>query len=784
MDNNEAIKRINIVGTSQKSTAEIRKLPNRRYEIILFVGDQKIYRKKLIEPENDKIVDLLTVSDLDFISFSAISNTANEIDNIIRAMKLLDVVADEYEDISDTPVTQVKDVLEEKIESEEKKLEVSGPGDTVLLELPMTAGAVAEIRFLGGDTFEINFYQDNSKICSETVSHPNNESLINILAASKVDFISLSAIELAAERLEEKISTFSKMVSTSQEPRSASKSPSLVKDLFEMDEEALDSQVLSAVDSSQEKTPPAEALDDDSIFLTEVKVPYSPSSIIKIYKKGSEFKLSFIQDGKFLSSVDIKPDITEDDLTVIISNSGLSFIGMTVILDCAEGVIAVIKDHEKFLHVDKDVVEEKEPGVREESLTEEKIDIVEEEINLEEYQSPSDIEALISALKKSVDQNRPTLMKEIEIKVKTKGVTAKIFRQGEDNWFFHIFQKNKPVSKMMKLNSIDQDEVFRVLNNGVPQTSLSELASAAESAFADLKILASQTQDDLILTQVVNHFAAIIDKHEEEGNLEEASKLSKSLLEKFKELNNSEGISKFGQKTALYYEKQGRISESALLRVNLVDYFLANLQNLYEAREFVDNTLDFLINDPLRQYMDAAELCVKFTESCIERKNYVLGVEYALKAAKFYKEADLPVALTDTCFKYGKDFLDIAFMKEKEPEKTIEEAAAEKTEDEKTPAEEIEEPTRREKFIQGGGLYPPTIKRKKSRKRKESRKRKRVKSASGKITIIDDREREENKKKIIAGAVKLFNAALEAHESRKDKFELIEGVTNVIIWMR
>ncbi|MFW9993239.1 MAG: tetratricopeptide repeat protein [Candidatus Odinarchaeota archaeon] len=785
--NDEAIKRLNITGTSKKSSVEIRKLPNKRYEFIFFADGQRIFHKKTFggSPDNDKLVDMLAASGLDFISFSAMGTTANEIETVTRAMELLDVVADEYTEddessipfMQETPVKTIEEEKSDKLDELLTSTSVTPMEDgTARIKLPMSAGAVVEIRLLGKQKVELNFYQDSIKIYSQTLKNPDNETLLDLLATSGVEFSSLSGISHAADDLEKKIVEL-RTTGKEQEiviPKKEKKvsEARTVDDLLAIDEEKEEQE--TAAESLGETLVPTEPVEEGT-FLTDVKVPYSPSSLISVYQVGKEFKLIFKEDGRTLSFAEVKSEMDEDELTVIISNSGMNFIGMTVILDCAEAVLGVIKKPEQYFSseiIDEERLEDHEVTL-EEPVTKEEEEL---DLNLDEYRTPADIENLIIALKKSVDQNKPTLMKEIEIKIKTKGVTAKIFRQGESTWFFQIFQKKEAISNMMKLNSVDQDEVFRVLNNGVPQTSLSELASAAEEAYSELGILASQSQDDLILTQVVNHFNKVIESHENNNELDQARELSKSLLEKFKKLNNAEGISKFGQKTAAYYESQGRLAESAQLRVDLVDYLLENLQHLHEAKEFVDITLDFLVNAPLNRYLDAAELCIKFADTCIERDETLLGVDYVKRSTAFYKNADLPVALTDACFKYGKLFLDLVFeskVKEEEEEKIEEE-------EEKIEEESEQEPSRREKFLYGGG-FSGAIKKKRVEK-KDTKKKGRQKATFD--PKAEEKKQQERKEKIIAGAVELFRTALEVHETRKDKFELIEGVTNVILWMR
>ncbi|MHA2295982.1 MAG: hypothetical protein ACXAEU_03405 [Candidatus Hodarchaeales archaeon] len=776
MSQNEAIRRLDLTGTSQKSSVEIRKLPNKRYEFIFFVEDKKVFQQKVFggSPDNDKLVDMLAGSGIDFISFSAIATAANDIENITRAMELLDIVADEYIDDQE-PVASTKQgasitTTEDELSSDLDKQQAFGATMSeeegiVRMELPMAAGAIAEARLLDDQNVELIFFQESNKIHSQVLSNPNNEALLDLLAISGVEFTSISAISQAADDLEQKIAVL-RSIGIKQEPSAYVKSVSI-------DEKDSEDQI-TADELAGEVRTPVKAVDDGT-FLTDVKVPYSPGSLISVYQLDVNFNLVFKQEGNVLSSSSIKADIDEDELTIVISNSGMNFIGMTVILDCAEAVLDVIQNPDKYLVTEKIADETTGDHIETVEETVEKKE-EEEDINLEEYRTPADIENLIVALKKSVDQNKPTLMKELDVKVKAKGVTTRIFRQGEDTWYFQVFQKGESISNMMKLNSVDQDEVFRVLNNGVPQTSLSELASAAESVYNELKVLASQSQDDLILTQVVGHFSKIIEDHEKNKKLDQARELSKSLLEKFKKLNNAEGISKFGQKTAAFYESQGRLSESAQLRVELVDYLLENLQNLNEAKEFVDSTLDFLVNDPLNRYMDAAELCIKFTDTCIERKDLLLGVGYAQRSSAFYKEANLPFALTDTCFKYGKLFLDLVFEPIVKEEKiTKEEEVKEEKEKEKDT-----KPTRKERFVGGG--FSGAIRKKKVKKKEITRKKGRAKKSYD--PKDEEKKFQEMKEKTITGVVELFKTALEVQESRKDKFELVEGITNIILWMR
>ncbi|HKZ42930.1 MAG TPA: hypothetical protein VJ044_18365, partial [Candidatus Hodarchaeales archaeon] len=428
-------------------------------------------------------------------------------------------------------------------------------------------------------------------------------------------------------------------------------------------------------------------------------------------------------------------------------------------------------------------------------------------IDYSQFRKPEDIEALVSAIRKSMRTDRPVMVREGSVPV-VKHIGYRVYRQGENKWSIEFFDSKDNVNlsqRPWKIKEMNFDEVFRAVNNGIPQVSLSVANDAAESLYSDLKFIADRPADDLIFGQVVSHFEKIVNDYERANDLTGAIHLSTELMRRLETLNNASGVAKLGSRIATMYEKQNRVAESAQLRKEVFPKLLSS-GDFQAARDFLDTSLD-LFTAKSKNYLDAAQLSNDFVTVALKRrKDLVLAVKYIKMASEFYKQANLPLAQADHDLRYGRIILQLLkgqeppgyFEASEEVPKVIQEEKEDKKgkKDKKDKKEKVVTSKAVEKEVMTFDEDPfaePAVEEKMAVgvAEKETKKAK-PKSASPSPTAATAgfpgaerfELRAESLKSIVEATVQLFLDAVNVYESRRDRYEVLETVTDVVLLYR
>ena len=105
--------------------------------------------------------------------------------------------------------------------------------------------------------------------------------------------------------------------------------------------------------NEKEKTEEREPQIKDSLFITELKIPYSNETSIKIFlnELTNEFNLKFCKDDWEIESKTVSSDLDEDQAWELLSNMNIEVVSMATILDVAQDLLKVIKDPKKYIEV-------------------------------------------------------------------------------------------------------------------------------------------------------------------------------------------------------------------------------------------------------------------------------------------------------------------------------------------------------------------------------------------------------------------------------------------------
>lgn len=650
--------------------------------------------------------------------------------------------------------------------------------DVLVIELPYTAGVVVHVRHEQGK-YEFTFFQHEIKVFDQIIEEINEDSIVELLAESGIEYTSFSAISGISTALVKQIDEKNESYNVSKEKERVSSTDAelemIVKDSIDeiYESENIQNDVQTEVKETIIDT-------EGATQLKNLPVPYEEGSILEIFWYGGKnYLITYKSVNGLISSEKITSDMEDSTLFEIFRNIGIDFFSMAVGFELAENLIEIMKDPGQYISMQKEenLIESVhiDGEIAKEEIIEKDTAISIDPLN---YREPEDVERFILDLRKaSTSQDSTVLMKEIPVKG-VKQTICKIWRRG-DTWLFSFYKKGKEVTSQTKLKSVTREDTFKMINNGVPQISLSHVDDATDHIWQILKSLASRTQEDLLITQVVSHFTNVIEDHEAKNEKNKAQRLSKALLDKFIEMNNGEGIYKFGVKVANYYEIDKKFKDSASLRIRLAETLFEE-GDLTSIKEFVDDCLNFFSRSDVDQNMDAAKLAVKFTDKCIELRDLSKASNYALKAARFYKNANLPIALTDLTSKYGEILLKMTFGEDElstDDKKDIEVEEEEIFEQEKK-----EEKKSSYRFDRRLGPQYPDLQKKRRKEQEEGKKGKKIKTgdSSKTDTFLSTNEISDVKNDV----VELIDITLDAQEERKDKYEFVELLKTSIKWFR
>lgn len=547
---------------------------------------------------------------------------------------------------------------------EEEKIKVEDITGQFLLEFKVPYSESSVDFFLNDTELIVVFKKEGKEESRTNVSGvPSEDDAYELVDKSGItdSFTSMSLIYDVSEKIIEVATEPEKFL-----PKEESKEEEISSESTgEIDTSQTDDTIVEeVVEEEDESTAELRKIIDSGTFVTELKIPYSHESSLKIYwnEENNEFALQVWRGEKEVDLKGADNKLDEDGAWEIFNSSDIEFISMSVIYDAAEDIIKIVQDPESYIEkeVAEDIDDESFEGFDREKEKELPVDF-------DQFKKPDDIEPLLQAIKKSLAKaTKPILVMEQTIKPMPK-VGFKVFRQGEEGWqldFYNVKSGKILTQRPAKLKGVTSEEIFKAVNNGIPQVTLSAVSDAAEFVFEVIKHLAERPADDLAFNQVVSHFEKIIDEHEGNNEIEEAIELTEGLMNKLEELGNPSGVSKFGLRLAKYFEGQDKIADSAKHRLDLIPK-LIEMRDLQALRDFVDDSLE-LFTTTAKRPLDAAQISVDFAEVVLKRKDLTLAMKYIKEASSHYNEANISRALADHNFRFSKLYLQI--LRGDEPE--------------------------------------------------------------------------------------------------------------------
>ncbi|MFW9928004.1 MAG: tetratricopeptide repeat protein [Candidatus Thorarchaeota archaeon] len=795
----------------------------RQFYVVFAKKNEELFRTEIIGNLNEKkAYKLIDEAKLQFVSLSVSAQVVEKLLDIIQFPQKYDVIANEAQ-LKRGVTSKLKSTggkpkqfLKEQVSKTSQPPQEDKPKPVSIIGIPDDAGILLddyEMPYSGKShvhtyynkkipQFTVVFFKDDGITNIAKIGEkPQAEEVTEAISSSKIDFVSMSTIFTITDHIMEIISNPNERLmklegKTDIEEISASSKVEVSKSDKVKDLDETLSETNKEIDIGN--------------FITEIQIPYSHNTSCKAFHniKTGMFALSFWRDGQEIDQYILEKSSSEDDIGEKLSNSKVEFISMSVIYDIASELSNIFSDPDKYVQKQLEQLEKKSKSLQENvSDTNYVPEIKEEEIPVDYslYRKPEDIDSLIEVLKKSLGTDRPIMVREGNVE-KLKDIGYRIYRQGENIWSMEFFnKKDKTIltQRPMKLKQVNFDEVFRVVNNGIPQITLSAVNDASEGVYNDLKLVAERPADDLIFNQIVNHFEKIIDEYESTSDLKGAIALTNGLMKKLDSLNNASGVAKFGTRLAKLYEMQDKFPESAKLRQEIFPKLLES-GDFQAAKEFLDNSLDLFTNN-LNRYLDAAQMAVEFGDTILKKKkDLLLSVQYIKNASDYYKSGSLPVAQAEHNLKYGKLYLQILYGEE--PLNLFEPEGQEKPDSENNkddgkingvpkfdsfsfnddPFKEIVEDENLDEISTKEIEQTNKTEYKISTKKKEKPKSKADQSKDESLFPGASRFdlRSESINNIINSVLELFDEAISVYETRKDRFEVLENITEIILIFR
>ncbi|OLS27512.1 MAG: hypothetical protein HeimC3_02910 [Candidatus Heimdallarchaeota archaeon LC_3] len=789
----------------------------RRFHVLFVKNDQELHRAEIVGNINEKkAYKIVDEAKLELVQLSSSAQIVENLIDIVQSPEKYEIIATEVQIKLGNKDKDTKDSIprgqDEKLEADkapkEEPISLLGIPDTAgkLLddfELPYSGGSKLQSFFNKTEAkFTFVFYKDSGIIyIHETTEKLDSDQVTEIISSSNIEFVSMTVIYDIADHIIDIMNnpaSYPKGISISNSessvpPVTDTGMRDSIEEISTVDSPVIDSKVENVIEEVE--------IGD---YITAVSIPYSHDTICKVFynSETAKFALSFWRDNQEVDQALAEKKSTEDDIVSILSNAKIEFISMSVVYDAASEIQSIFEDPDKFVHARK-AEQAKTASVKTGDETGQETVVVEEEapIDYSQFRKPEDIDALINVVKRSLGTDRPIMVREGKV-AGLKNIGFRIFRQGENIWSMEFFkQKDNSIltQRPMKLKEVNFDEVFRVVNNGIPQITLSAVNDAAEGVYNDLKLVADRPADDLIFNQVVNHFEKVIIEHEDSKDLKGAIKLTEGLMKKLEELESASGVAKFGTRLAKLYEKQNKFPDSAKLRQDIFPNLL-NSGDYQASREFLDDSLDLFTNK-LNRFLDAAQMSLEFGDRVLKKKkDLLLGLQYFKEASINYKKANLPVAQADHNLKYAKlylqllrgeespDFFDLdpdlnESSKKEDTTTVVNEVTSFSFEEDPfaVPAEDEGE-SKDETELEKKEIDQKTdqIQKEKSKSKKDKEKKEVDKFPGSKRFDL----RPESIEKIVNSIVEFFLEAISIHEARKDRFEVLESITEVILQFR
>jgi hypothetical protein len=373
--------------------------------------------------------------------------------------------------------------LETEYEGEKSESEKSPPisGEHLLdFKVPYSESSVS--FYLSGKDILAIFNKGDKEASRKTISGiPTEDEAYAIVDASGITdtFSSMSLIYDVSEKIVQVCSDPEKFIPVKEEEKAPSIDGSDVvsEETTKIEDLGVEKDVKAKEDD--EELIKLRNIVETGTFVTELKIPYSHDTSVKVYwdETNNEFALLFWREGKEVDLIGTNNKLDEDGAWELFNGANIEFISMSVIDDAAQDIIRIVQDPEGHIKVEKasDIDDESFEGFEREEEEELPVDF-------DQFTKPEHIEPLLQEIKKILAKsNKPVMVMEQKIDPMPK-VGFKVFRKGE-TWSldFYSVKDGKILSQRpAKLKAINSDEIFKAVNNGIPQVTLTEVSDAAD----------------------------------------------------------------------------------------------------------------------------------------------------------------------------------------------------------------------------------------------------------------------------------------------------------------
>ncbi len=543
--------------------------------------------------------------------------------------------------------------------------------NVAVIELPYTESVSCYLERKGKYLWSFTFVKDGAKVLFKgNVLNPDQDKLIESITENMADYFSsygISGLKAAVSRILDVIENPSNYTWQNREDSDIlNKIPEDVAEIKEEKEIPLTDirvtdetkETLLEVEEIKETEEPLSETIKTSIskiseekpelLLKEIVVEGGKTTLQIYARNPNEWKIMAIQ-GRSESPFVINISSTVVDDVADKLNEQLEFFSFSGAYDAAEKLVDVLNNIDEYFPK-----EEVSLSSGDETSIEEMPSL--EEI-VKELRTAEDVDRYIELMKDSVkDEERIAFLKDTRIS-HVEDITGHIYRRGADKWLLSFSSTNtgESLSKTLQINELTEEDVARVLNQGIPQISLSAALLAAEKVLQIIQELRQRPQEELVINQAVEHFLEVVQEHKD---IEKATELSIELLRKFGELKNSLGVIKFGSKAISLLDMREKYSDANKLRMDITDQLLELDVDLFI--EFADESINKLIER--EQLLDASKLCGMLVDALISRySEYRVDlrviVQYMKKTVEVLQKADLMRTLAEHSVEYGEFLL-------------------------------------------------------------------------------------------------------------------------------
>ena len=536
-----------------------------------------------------------------------------------------------------------------------------------VIELPYTESVSCFLERKGKYLWSFTFVKDGATVLFKgNILNPSADKLIELISENMSEYFAsygVSGLNAAVNKILDVIENPQNYTWKEKEEVTILKLPVEDKKVIEEKKPPVDVEkdikkkeepLIDIEKTSESEDQPKEALEIPSPILTEDKPEILVKEIsveggkttLQIHAKDAQEWRIIAIHGQPPSPTEIKISSTVVDAVADTLNEQLEFFSFSGAYDAAEKLLDVLNNIVDYLPKEEVTVSSSD-----DVLTEERPSLEDE---IKKLRTAEDVDRYIELMKDSVkDEDRMAFLKDVRIS-HVEDVTGHIYRRGADKWLlsFSSTSTGESMSKPMPIAELIEEEVARVLNQGIPQISLSAALFAADHVLKVIQELRQRPQEELVINQAVEHFLEVVQEH---GDIEEATELSTALLTKFGEFKNPLGVLKFGSKAISLLDTRGKFAEANKLRKDIAERLLELDVDLFI--EFVDENINLIIER--EQLLDASKLCSMLVDALMkrERLDFRVIVRYMKKTVEVLRKADLMRTHAENSVEYGEFLL-------------------------------------------------------------------------------------------------------------------------------